>query len=75
MFRSRVTVDNPATEEEEQRVSEMNRELAWEGFTFFQASYQIERGREMSVLSVSRDPGQAIVFLGYTLLVIWMSFG
>ncbi len=72
MFRSRVTVVDPATGEQEQRVIEMNRELAWGGFTFFQSSYRIEQGREMSVLSVSRDPGQAIVFIGYTLLVAGM---
>lgn len=72
MFRSRVTVVDPETGEQEQRVIEMNRELAWGDFTFFQSSYRIEHGREMSVLSVSRDPGQTIVFIGYILLVVGM---
>ncbi len=72
MFRSRVTVTDPNTGVEEQRIIEMNRELSWGGYTFFQSSYQIERGREMSILSVARDPGQNIVFLGYFMLVFGM---
>jgi cytochrome c-type biogenesis protein CcsB len=71
MFRSRVTVKagpgagHPA-------VIEMNRPLSHGGFQFFQSSYRMEGGREMSVLSVSRDPGMPIVFFGYGLLVLGM---
>jgi|CXWL01.1.fsa_nt_gi ABC-type transport system involved in cytochrome c biogenesis permease subunit len=70
MFRSQVTVraggvDTPA-------MLQMNEPLHHGGWSFFQSSYQIENGREMSILSVSKDPGQAIVFLGYTLLVVGM---
>ena len=50
----------------------MNRPLSHGGYTFFQSSYQIQGGREMTILSVSKDPGQTIVFIGYTLLVIGM---
>lgn len=72
MFRSRVTVIDPSTGAESRHIIEMNRELSSGGFTFFQSSYQVEGGRRMSILSVSRDPGQNIVFLGYTLLVLGM---
>ena len=50
----------------------MNKPLAHGGYTFFQSSYQIQGGREMTILSVAKDPGQTVVFVGYTLLVIGM---
>lgn len=71
MFRSRVTLRD-ASGAEQSGVIEMNHPLSYGGFRFFQSSYQIREGREMSVLSVSRDPGQPIVFLGYGLLVLGM---
>ncbi len=71
MFRSRVTVIDPAAGEQA-AVIEMNQPMHRAGWSFFQSSYQIDRGREMSILSVSKDPGQAIVFVGYTLLVAGM---
>lgn len=71
MYRSRITVtDGPG--HEQAAVIEMNRPFRHGGYTFFQSSYQIEKGREMSILSVSKDPGQDIVFVGYYLLVIGM---
>jgi cytochrome c-type biogenesis protein CcsB len=72
MFRSRVTVIDDAAGGELPAVIEMNRELSHGGFKFFQSSYQIDGRREMSILSVARDPGQPIVFIGYTLLIIGM---
>ncbi len=71
MFRSRVTVRD-ASGGEHAEIIEMNRPLVYGGYHFFQSSYQLEGGRRMSILSVSRDPGQAIVFLGYGLLVLGM---
>jgi ABC-type transport system involved in cytochrome c biogenesis permease subunit len=71
MFRSRVTVRDPSGPERA-AVIEMNRPLSYRGYQLFQSSYQIQGGREMSVLSVSKDPGQPIVFLGYGLLVLGM---
>jgi ABC-type transport system involved in cytochrome c biogenesis permease subunit len=71
MFRSRVTVLDE-TSGEIPAVIEMNRELSHGGFKVFQSSYHIEGQREMSILSVSRDPGQSIVFVGYTLLILGM---
>jgi ABC-type transport system involved in cytochrome c biogenesis permease subunit len=69
MFRSRVTVLDPARGRTVPGVIQMNRPLAYGGFRFFQSSYRTEDGREMSVLSAARDPGQPVVFVGYALLV------
>ncbi len=69
MFRSRVTVIDPLHGVTLPAVIQMNQPLAYGGFHFFQSSFRQEGGREMSVLSVSRDPGQPIVFFGYALLV------
>ncbi len=72
MFRSRVTVKDPASGREFPAVIEMNKELSYGGYKLFQSSYRQVQGREMTVLSVSRDPGQAVVFLGYLLLIAGM---
>jgi cytochrome c-type biogenesis protein CcsB len=72
MFRSLVDVVDPRAGGDHAAVIEMNKPLAWGGFRFFQSSYQQADGREMSILEVSRDPGQAVVFVGYTLLVLGM---
>jgi ABC-type transport system involved in cytochrome c biogenesis permease subunit len=50
----------------------MNHELHHRGYALFQSSYQQQDGREATVLSVSKDPGQIIVFAGYILLVVGM---
>jgi cytochrome c-type biogenesis protein CcsB len=71
MFRSRVTVLDPDGSEHP-AIIEMNKPLTYGGYTFFQSSYNIQGGREMSILSVAQDPGQAWVFVGYTLLVLGM---
>ncbi len=70
MFRSRVVVEEAGSERP--GVIEMNKPLSHGGYTFFQSSYQIQGGREMTILSVAKDPGQTVVFIGYTLLVIGM---
>ena len=71
MFRSRVTVRD-ASGAEHPGVIEMNHPLTFGGYSFFQSSYDMRNGKEMSVLSVSKDPGQPIVFAGYILLVLGM---
>ncbi len=71
MFRSRITVVG-ADGKEQPAVIEMNRPFVRDGWWFFQSSYQMAEGREMSVLEVARDPGQAFVFWGYYLLVLGM---
>ncbi|HTP53158.1 MAG TPA: cytochrome c biogenesis protein CcsA [Anaeromyxobacteraceae bacterium] len=50
----------------------MNHELEVQGWRLFQSSYRQTGGRQMTVLSASKDPGQPIVFLGYGLLVLGM---
>jgi cytochrome c-type biogenesis protein CcsB len=71
-FRSRVTVKDPASGRETPAVIEMNRELAYGGYKFFQSSYRETPDRDQTILSVSKDPGEPIVFLGYYGLVIGM---
>jgi len=50
----------------------MNHELEVHGWRLFQSSYRQEGGRQATFLSVSKDPGQPIVFVGYGLLVLGM---
>jgi cytochrome c-type biogenesis protein CcsB len=71
-FRSRVVVKDAARGSSLPAVIEMNHELSYGGYRFFQSSYRQQAGREMTILSVSRDPGQPIVFLGYYGLVAGM---
>lgn len=70
MFRSRVVVEGEGGEQP--AVIQMNEPLSHGGYNFFQSSYQIQGGREMTILSVSKDPGQSVVFVGYVLLVAGM---
>ncbi|HEU4402519.1 MAG TPA: cytochrome c biogenesis protein CcsA [Candidatus Polarisedimenticolia bacterium] len=73
MFRSRVTVSDAATGRAFPAVIEMNRELRYAGYRLFQSGYQQATGRDKTVLLVSRDPGEAIVFSGYALLMLGMT--
>jgi len=50
----------------------MNHELHHRGFALYQSSYQQQGGREMTILSVSKDPGQPIAFVGFITLVAGM---
>lgn len=50
----------------------MNNELHHRGYALFQSSYQQENGREGTVLSVSKDPGQVIAFAGFITLIAGM---
>lgn len=71
MFRSRITVIEKSGEER-RAVIEMNRPFQHSGWRLFQSSYNLAEGREMSIFSVSKDPGQDLVFYGYYLLVLGM---
>ncbi len=71
-FRSRVTVEDRASGRDTPAVIEMNRELAYGGYNLFQSSYRETPGRDQTILSVSKDPGEPIVFLGYYGLVAGM---
>ena len=46
----------------------MNHTLVHKGYKFFQSSY--DRDERGTILSVSRDPGKTITYLGYILLAI-----
>lgn len=74
MFRSKVTVTPPQGAPFNADI-EMNKQLTFMDFSLFQSSYQEGAGpggSDMTVLSVSKDPGEKIVFLGYLLLVLGM---
>jgi cytochrome c-type biogenesis protein CcsB len=73
MFRSHVVVTDLATGARSAEAVWMNHPLSASGYKVFQSSYQQDGGREASVFSVSKDPGQPIAFIGYTLLVVGMT--
>jgi cytochrome c biogenesis protein ResB len=52
----------------------MNHPTTHGGYTFYQSEYRQDptTGRTMSILSVSRDPGQPIVFAGYVGMLVGM---
>ena len=68
-FRSDVEITE-ADGSRSQRAIWMNNPLTLHGWTLFQSSYQQSGGREATILSVSKDPGQDIAFLGYGLLTV-----
>ncbi|MFO1518877.1 MAG: cytochrome c biogenesis protein ResB [bacterium] len=70
-FASYVEVKNTKTGESFDSKIYMNNPLHYEGYTLFQASYQEgEKGQpNVTVLSVARDPGTPIKYLGSILLV------
>lgn len=69
-FESHVTVQPAAGEPFEEKIY-MNHPLIYSGYTFYQASFQrTPSGEEITVLSVARDPGMTISFVGYCILVV-----
>ncbi|MEK6799503.1 MAG: cytochrome c biogenesis protein ResB [Planctomycetota bacterium] len=64
-FESQLTIADPSGGRSQARVVSMNHPTSFGGFTFYQSSYQMGKERATSVLSVSKDPGQPIVFAGY----------
>lgn len=71
-FESTLSITDPQTGRTLSRVVSMNHPTTFSGYTLFQSSYKQDGKRSMSVLSVSRDPGQPIVFTGYILLLVGM---
>ncbi|MCG3136784.1 MAG: Cytochrome c biogenesis protein Ccs1 [Phycisphaerae bacterium] len=71
-FESRVTIEDGVTSGSQERLISMNHPTSYGGFTFFQSSYQMGMGPTVSVLSVSRDPGQWVVFAGYAVTLLGM---
>ncbi len=70
-FRSDVTITDPDGSTVRAAIW-MNHEFEHQGWRMFQSSYRQEKDREATVLSVSRDPGQLIVFIGYIFLLVGM---
>jgi len=64
-FESHITVFKPASGRKQSQVISMNHPATFGGYTFYQSSYDSKAGQTASVLSVSWDPGQPIVFAGY----------
>jgi len=72
MFRSRVVVLDATNGKNFPAVIQMNQELSYGGWKFFQSSYHQTEARDQTILAVAKDPGQPIVFFGYALLLIGM---
>ena len=69
-YASEVSVIDPANQEKFDFRIYMNHILDYQGYRFFQSSFdQDELG---TVLSVNRDPGTLITYIGYLLLAIGM---
>jgi len=60
-FESRITITDP-TGDTMTRLVSMNNPVEYNGYTFFQSSYQ---GETISILSMARDPGLPVVYAGY----------
>jgi hypothetical protein len=66
-YQSRVLVEDPAKGVNMGRTISMNAPLKYGGYTFYQSSYQFDRKGDptASMLSVARDRGEAVVYVGY----------
>lgn len=64
-FESQIAITDPASGRTINHIVSMNHPTKFGSFRLYQSSYQLAGQKAMSVLSVSRDPGQPIVFTGY----------
>jgi len=71
-FESDITMTDPADGRSRSQVISMNNPARHRGYRLFQSSYQLDQqdGPATSVLSVSWDPGQPLVFVGYAVLIV-----
>ncbi len=70
-YQSNVTVREGQRPETAPELISMNEPIKYGGFTFYQASYQMEEGRPpVSVLSVNYDPGRTIKYAGCIVMVL-----
>ncbi len=73
-FESLITIrQSPAQQRQTCRIT-MNHPVTYGGYSFYQASYNQEDGHWVSVLSVTRDPGKPLVFVGYIGMFLGMLF-
>lgn len=69
-FESFVTVTNEKTGAKFDTKIHMNNPLDYEGYTFYQSSYQENPGQPtISIFSIARDPGTPVKYAGSILLV------
>lgn len=71
-FESHITVVNPNTGRTQSQVISMNHPADLGAYTLYQSSYKQDGGRSISYLSVARDPGQLVTFIGYIGMVVGM---
>lgn len=73
-YQSRVLVEDAASGSRHEQTISMNAPLHYGGYRLFQSSYQFDPQGEpsASLLSVARDPGEAIVYVGYVGLILGM---
>ncbi|MGD2110983.1 MAG: cytochrome c biogenesis protein ResB, partial [Phycisphaerae bacterium] len=64
-FTSKITITDPGSGGTRSEVISMNNPASYGGYNFYQSSYRQGKTRTASFLSVARDPGIAIVFIGY----------
>jgi hypothetical protein len=74
-YESDVRVKDPAAAAKADKVKiSMNEPLKHGGYTFYQASYQLEEGSPpVSIFSVNFDPGRTIKYLGSLIMVLGIS--
>jgi len=65
-FTSQLTIIDPVSGGPQAEVVSMNNPCSYGGYNLYQSSYRIGRTRTASFLSVARDPGLVIVFIGYS---------
>ena len=69
-FESFVTVTNEKTKAKFNTKIYMNNPLHYQGYTFYQSSYQENPGQPtISIFSISRDPGTPVKYVGSILFV------
>ncbi|MCJ7795713.1 MAG: cytochrome c biogenesis protein ResB [Thermoleophilia bacterium] len=71
-YESLITILDPVSVRKLNRVISMNNPAKFGGYTFYQSDMRPRGGRMSSILSVSWDPGQPIVFAGYIGLMAGM---
>jgi hypothetical protein len=70
-YESRVTVKDPLKGTDKEALISMNEPLQYGGYTFYQASYQMEEGRPpVSIFSVNLDPGRPVKYAGSLVMII-----
>lgn len=72
-YESNVTVTDADTGRDQGCVISMNRPGRFGGYTLYQSSYRQDGKMLATVLSVARDPGRPIVFLGYAAAMVGIS--